>query len=218
MTRLDLSHRCRRGTLRLLPASSLALTLVLTSQVSLAESPRDMSGAPPEAAIEDGFEPVEEDRRPWLGVVLDAGVPDGANLGLVARPLSWLRAHVGGSYNLASAGIRAGATYVPFDYWIVPTLTLEGGHFFTGSAKEAIRLVSGVDVDGAPEEVSYTYANGHLGLEFGGDWFTVFLRGGMSFVHATFRPSDVDNVRFEENVTASVWAPSAKLGLIFYVY
>src|SRR5438105_2350281 len=53
-------------------------------------------------------------RLPLVGVMMDAGAPDGANASLVFRPLSWLRAHGGGGYNMISKGIRAGATLLPF--------------------------------------------------------------------------------------------------------
>ena len=215
MNPLDRLRRC--GAL-----GGVAALLVSTSS-AYAEAPR--ASLESRETVEAYNEVVAEEPSaddsspPWLGLVLDAGVPDGANLGLVARPLPWLRAHIGGSYNLMSGGIRGGVAYVPFQYWIVPTLVLEGGHYFTGSAKDAIETVAGISVDYAPDRVSYTYANAHLGLEFGGDWFTFFLRGGYSFVHASLRPAEEeDNVRFEEDITATAWLPSAKLGFIFYVY
>ena len=203
-----------------------ALALMLTPALASAAAPRVAGSVQSSDLFEgsdDGMfvaaeaEEVESSSLPWIGLILDAGVPDGANLGLVARPFSWLRLHAGGSYNLVSAGVRGGVSYVPFNYWIVPTLTVEGGHFFDGNARSSIKAIAGLDVEYAPEKVSYTYANGHLGLEFGGDWYTIFLRGGMSFVHASVRPPSQDDVRFEEDVTITAWAPSAKLGFIVYV-
>ena len=207
-------------------ALASAIALALLSPRAYAEAPRAESAVP---RLDDGarFEDDAttataqvdtDDRRPWLGLVLDAGVPDGANIGIVGRPLSWLRLHAGGSYNLISGGIRGGVAYVPFDYWVVPTLVVEGGHYFAGSAKDALETVAGLEVDFAPERVEYTYANAHLGLEFGGDWYTIFLRGGYSFVNATLRPPSDDEVRFEDDVRMSAWLPSAKLGLIVYLY
>ena len=188
------------------------VTLVASSGVVL--TPAHASS---EATIEAEVEP-KASTQPWLGLVLDAGVPDGAQVGVVVRPLSWLRVHAGAGYNLASVGIRGGVTYVPFRYWVVPTLVVEGGHYFPGSVRGAINTVAGVDVDFAPERMSYSFANAHLGLEFGGDWYTIFLRGGYSYVNADIRAPESDGVQFQEDVRVSAWAPSAKLGFMVYVY
>src|SRR5690349_18831998 len=69
---------------------------------------------------------VTPKRQPLLGVMMDAGLPDGANAALVFRPVSWLRAHGGGGYNMISKGVRAGLTLLPFGAG--PSATLEGGY------------------------------------------------------------------------------------------
>ena len=47
---------------------------------------------------------------PRLGLMVDAGLPDGANAALVFRPFRWLRAHGGGGYNMVSPGVPAQAS------------------------------------------------------------------------------------------------------------
>ncbi len=209
-------------SLSLCGTGALLLALLVSPRVQAAGSASDDQRAEVAGAhaptLMAKVEP-SPDRKPWLGLVLDAGVPDGAQVGLVVRPWSWLRIHAGGGYNLASGGIRGGATYVPFDYWVVPTLTLEGGYFFAGNPQGAVEAIAGVDVEYVPERIAYGYANAHLGLEFGGDWFTFFLRGGYSYIDATVRPPDTEeDLRFEEDARLVAWAPSAKLGFIVYMY
>ncbi|MEO1336600.1 MAG: hypothetical protein AAFV29_13200 [Myxococcota bacterium] len=170
----------------------------------------------PDVSFEQNAE-RDEPSLPWLGLVFDVGVPDGMNLGLVVRPLSVLRVHAGGAFNLANFGLRAGVAYVPFNFWIVPTVVVEGGHFFEASPRDIVSSLASVDVDYVPESLSYTYANAHLGLELGGDRFTFFLRGGYSYLAASLRPPSDDEIRFEDNVSVTGWLPSAKLGLIVYL-
>src|SRR6185369_4854552 len=104
---------------------------------------------------------------PIVGVMTDAGLPDGLAASLVVRPTSWLRLHGGGSYNLISAGVRAGVTLVPFGWG--PSLSIEGGHYFEGDANNLMRRFAGSSwsSNAALERVGYDYANAHLGLDFG---------------------------------------------------
>lgn len=163
-------------------------------------------------------EPKES--RPWLGLGIDVGVPDGANIAAIWRPYHWLRFHAGGSHNLVGFGLRGGLSLIPFDEWISPSLVLEGGRFFDGDLQGFMEGVLGVDSDAVPERVSYNYANLHLGLELGSPDFTFYLRGGYSLVDAQLTPAEGsggDDIRFEGDATVTVLAPSAKLGFILYI-
>src|SRR5438105_3725136 len=82
------------------------------------------------------------DSLPWLGLMADAGVPDGMQGSLVLRPTKWLRTGVGGGYNMISKGVRAGLSLLPFGRG--PSATLEVGHFFEGNANTtASKYVAG---------------------------------------------------------------------------
>src|SRR5947199_8257800 len=72
---------------------------------------------------------------PRLGVMVDAGLPDGGTASLVFRPSRWLRVHGGGGYNAVSPGVRAGVTLVPFG--MGSSATLEAGHPSEGNATAA---------------------------------------------------------------------------------
>lgn len=173
-------------------------------------------------SLESG--PFEErprsDAKPWLGLMVDAGVPDGAQLAAVWRPVHWIRFHGGGGYNLAGFGLRGGLSLVPFDAVFSPSLVVEGGHFFGGDFRGFVADVVGEAPDGTPESLSYSYGNLHLGLELGSDDFTFYLRGGYSLIEATVtpaQPTEGDALRFEGDGRVSALVPSAKLGFVLYV-
>jgi len=168
---------------------------------------------------------------PRLGVMADAGLPDGANASLVFRPFSWLRAHGGGGYNMISAGVRAGVSLIPFGAG--PSATIEGGHYFDGNANGLAQRFAGSTFQSALlERVGYDYANAHLGLEFGSRRATFFIHGGMSYIHAQIHNVDSvvasqtaanggngsTEVSITKDPTVKAWVPSAKLGLIVYLF
>lgn len=175
--------------------------------------------APPPAAL------------PAVGVMADIGLPDGAGASLVYRPMKWLRVTGGGTYNMISSGLRAGASLLPFGWG--PSLTVEGGHYFDGDANGLVRKFAGSSYqsNAVLERVGYDYANAHLGLDLGYRRVTFFIHGGMSFIRASVH--NVDQViqsnsgsSSSSDTTVSVkqdpiiraFTPSAKLGLIVYLW
>jgi hypothetical protein len=168
---------------------------------------------------------------PLLGVMVDAGLPDGANASLVFRPYSWLRAHGGGGYNMISGGLRAGVTLVPFGAG--PSATIEVGHYFDGNANGLARRFTGSTSSNAVlERIGYDYGNAHLGLDFGSRRATFYVHGGMSYIRADIHNFEsvvsstaTDNggngsteISLAKNPTINAWFPSAKLGLIVYLW
>src|SRR5262245_38975876 len=110
-----------------------------------------------------------------VGLMVDAGVPDGANASLVFRPWSFLRLHAGGGTNLIAPGVRGGASLMLGSL----SATAEAGHYFSGDANGLARNVTGnmaIDVP-ALREVGYDYVNLSLGMEFGPSWMTFFIHG-----------------------------------------
>src|SRR5688572_24112483 len=79
----------------------------------------------------------------WLGVTVDAGVPDGASAAVVVRPVSRLRLHAGATHNAISTGMRGGITLSPLRTWFSPTLSLDVGAYPEGDANPLVRTVSG---------------------------------------------------------------------------
>src|SRR5262245_12625745 len=167
---------------------------------------------------------------PVVGVMMDAGLPDGANASLVFRPLSWLRAHGGGGTNLISKGIRAGVTLLPFGGG--PSATLEAGHYFEGNANGIAQKVAGSSFSSAMlERVGYDYANAHLGLDFGSRRVVFYVHGGMSYIRGQIHNFDTvvgseasanggngsTEISVKQDPTVKAWDRSARMGLIVYL-
>jgi hypothetical protein len=165
---------------------------------------------------------------PMLGLMLGAGVPDGATGSAVFRPFSFVRGEAGLSYNMISKGVRAGVTLLPFGAG--PSATVEAGHYFNGNANGIARSIAGAGFHDSAilQSVGYDYANAHLGLDFGTRRVVFFLHGGMSYIRATVHNVNEQlasstsgsntTVSFGQDPTIRVVTPSAKLGFIFYIW
>jgi len=115
------------------------------------------------------------------GPLLDAG------LLLAWRPSTWMHLHAGGGYNGFAYGVRGGATLInPF---AVPlSVTCEAGHYFEGDANKIVRWFSSdVQEIASLRRFSYDYLNVLGGLEFGGRHFSVYLRGGVTWMRTTIK-------------------------------
>jgi hypothetical protein len=202
--------------------------LTFTATVLLATT-AFAAGPQPDGLVQSApLETVVHKPLPRLGLMLGAGVPDGATGSLTYRPVSWARAEVGMAYNMISRGVRAGVTLIPFGAG--PSATLEAGHYFDGNANGIARSIAGSGFHDSAilQRVGYDFANAHLGLDFGMRRVVFFLHGGMSYIHA--RIHDVNDqvsgptspggttVTFNQDPTVRVVTPSAKLGLIFYIW
>lgn len=161
-----------------------------------------------------------------LGVMLDAGLPDGAHASLVYHPGSWLRLHAGAGHNAISPGVRAGLSLVPPSWSVAPSLVVEAGRYFPGDANPLMRKITG-DSDYDNElmrEVGYDYANAHLGVELGGGIFAFYVHAGFSYIATEVRnldaASDPDDggLSFRDDPRLSGIVPSARLGVILYLH
>jgi hypothetical protein len=204
-------------------------TLVLVAVLGMAPAAK----AADEVVEQASPPPPSKPSLPLLGVMADAGIPDGFQGSLVFRPAFWLRTSVGGGYNMISKGVRAGLSLLPFGRG--PSLTVEAGHFFDGDANATARKFAGAGFqdNALLDRVGYDFANAHLGLDFGYQRVTFFIHGGMSYVRGTVynlgsvvstNPAinNVDSngleVAFKGPVTVKAIGPSAKIGLIVYLW
>jgi hypothetical protein len=164
---------------------------------------------------------------PWVGAMADLGLPDGATLSLVVRPIRSIRAHAGLSHNMISLGERVGVTWVPLSWWASPTLSVEYGHYADGNANPLVRMVSGDPSFSSAvlDRVGYDYANAHVGLELGRRWFTFYVHAGMSRITGavhnltaeTMSDSGTATVSFGKDPTVRLWTVSARIGFIVYL-
>lgn len=149
----------------------------------------------------------------YIGLSMDLGAPDLIGLGLVGKPVWWLRLALGGSTDLFSGGINGGATVVPMRTIVAPSLTVEGGHVFPADTHGIPRAV-GLNYDG---KVGYDYFDAHVGMEVGAQKrVCFFLHAGVSYLDVSVSPEKGQNMSFN-SAGLKVWGPSAKLGLLVYL-
>ncbi|MBI5067194.1 MAG: hypothetical protein HZB56_03065 [Deltaproteobacteria bacterium] len=154
-----------------------------------------------------------DDGAPVLGVLVDAGFPDGIGASLLYRPAWFARLHGGATYNFMGPGLRAGATLVPFQFFLTPTLSAEYGHTFDADATRVVSIFSKL----SPSEkillrsVGYDYLSVQVGLETGSPrTFAWFTRVGLSWIWP--RVNDVQAAAQAQNASiTSVSRPKIRL-------
>jgi hypothetical protein len=205
--------------------SRIALALALVAGLSA----QAVASQPDEQVAQTATEQKVERPLPQLGLQMGAGIPDGATLSGIYRPFSWVRGEAGMSYNMISKGVRAGVSVLPFGSG--PSASLEAGHYFTGNANGIARSIAGSGFHDSAilQQVGYDYANAHLGLDFGTRRVVFFIHGGMSYIRANIHnvneqissatgSSSSTTVSFNQDPMVRVLTPSAKLGLIVYIW
>jgi hypothetical protein len=170
----------------------------------------------------------ETPAAPRIGAGVDLGLPDGATVSIVVRPIRSIRAHAGMSHNLISLGERVGLTWVPLSWWASPTLSVEYGHYADGNANPLVRMVSGDASFSSAilDRVGYDYANAHVGLELGRRWFTFYIHAGYSRITSTVHNLSAETmsesagtttVTFSKDPSVRLWSVSARAGFIVYL-
>lgn len=206
-----------------------ALGIAAVSGLSLPASAQDFYDQDAESVL--GTEtPAPTRPRPSLpvvGLMADAGLPDGLMAALTVRPIPYLRLHAGAGSNTTSPGFRLGATVLPIE--MGPSLNLEVGHYLDGDANGVVRkFVGGLGKFASyVNRINYTFANAHAGLDMGKQDFTFFVHGGFTFLRARLRdvqpPPDTvsstgrTSISFREDPIIRMFTPSAKVGLIVYL-
>lgn len=213
---------------RITPAALVLAAAVISAPV--AAQPLGTAGTPLQTPVVSASPaPRSAASLPVLGAMLALGAPDGASASVVYRPTSFLRAEVGGAYNLISKGARAGVSLIPFGAG--PSATLEAGRFFEGDANGIARQIAGSSFgdNAVLQRLGYDFVNAHLGLEFGSRWVTFFVHGGMSYIRGSVHnlndqlsadasATSTTTVTFKQDPTVRIFTPSAKLGLVFYIW
>lgn len=193
------------------------------------EPPAAQPGNEAETVNARATAPAKRARLPIFGLGLDVGLPDGANLSLVARPCPWARLHMAMGNNGISFGWRTGAAVLPFREG--PALVVEYGRYGDGNANllAGKLLGSGYRANPAFDHLSYDYLNLHLGLNFGIRRVVFFVQGGLSILRGELH--DVNQaaqsataglagteVTVHANPTVKLTGFAAKLGVIAYAW
>ena len=153
---------------------------------------------------------AKPERKKWVALQADLGVPDLVGLSVVGRPLYWLHLSLTGSTDLFSAGIGGGVTFVPLKKIVSPTVTIEGGRVFASNTHGVPRSI-GIPFDA--ERLGYDYFDAQAGLNIGANKRAYFfLRGGVSYMDISYTPTKSSNMPFSD-VNLKIWGPSAKLGV-----
>ncbi len=164
-----------------------------------------------------------------VGLMVDAGLPDGVSGSLVWRMTPRIRVHGGVGFNGFAPGMRAGFSLAAFPFFVTPTATVEAGRFFEGNANTLAQMVSGDPAFDEPvlREVGYDFANAHIGLELGYSGMTFYVHGGMSALQMRVRnlddtlaanneESDGPRVELRSDPVLRVIGPSARAGFVYY--
>jgi hypothetical protein len=173
--------------------------------------------------IEAALQAQRSEVWPHVGLMVDAGIPDGAIGSLVVRPWQWVRAYGGGGSNSVSKGWRGGLSLVPFGAG--PSVSVEYGHYSDGDANGLVRRLVSADFAGSPllDRIGYDYVNAHAGLDFGGKNVIFFIHGGISKVWAeihnlnqAIKSSGSTTVEVSADPKVTVVGSSFKVGLIVF--
>ena len=173
--------------------------------------------------VEAALQAKRAETWPHVGLMADAGLPDGAIGSLVVRPWQWFRVYGGGGSNSVSRGWRGGLSLVPFGAG--PSVSFEYGHYNDGDANGVVRRVVSGDFSGSPllSKIGYDYFNAHAGLDFGGKHVIFFVHGGISKVWAqvhnlnqAMNSSGSTTVEVSQDPKVTVVGSSFKVGLIVF--
>ncbi len=191
------------------PAQSAAEQPMLAPALS---DPPPLTLSSPEAPMESSLSGSEDGRsKPHrqFGAMFDLGVPDGAMLSFVYRPVEVARFYGGGGYNGVSPGLRLGGTFIPFGWG--PAVSADYGHYFEGDANGLVSALGNTNEADSVllQRFGYDFVNLRLGLELGGDRFTFFARGGVSWIRTTLHDFEalLDPGEREEQANTSIAVP-----------
>lgn len=168
--------------------------------------------------------PAVADARPFLGVTLDVGAPDGANVALVAQPLRSIRLEAGAGYNAIAPCARGGVSLVPLSTFVRPVAAVHVGRCQEGDANPLARTASGDPTYSSEmlERVGYDYATARVGLELGGERVAFFLHAGATRLTGNVRDASTEDamasasITFTQDPTVTLTTLSARLGFIVF--
>jgi hypothetical protein len=208
------------------PAPALGEPTPTVASTPVASTPA--AGAPTMSA-DGGATPAPDSKakKPRMfGAMFDIGVPDGTTLSAVFRPIDLARLHAGVGYNGVSPGLRIGGEFLPLGWG--PSLGIAYGHFFEGDASGVAGMFGKIDDDTSKllENVGYSYFALRAGMELGGDRFTFFGRGGVTWISTTIHeldaliepdPASNTTVTVVQDPVLNAFVPTLQFGMIVQI-
>ena len=175
------------------------------------------SGSPVELrAASEGEAP--QSPQPKLGVLVDAGFPDGIGASVLVAPARGVRLQLGGLTNGLASGVRFGLTLYllpSFFEAVRPGVVLETGWAFDNRAAWAARLVPDAEAAAVLASTTARFASAQVGLEFGSRYFSLVLRGGVAWLEiAAENPAAVSALLASVGLRRAGLVPTGKLGIM----
>jgi hypothetical protein len=175
--------------LLLVPGLALAEPPGVSDEETSPPTPSAAEAAPPATEPAAAVQPAAIRAPPRWGLLVDAGLPDGAVVSAVYRFAEPLRASFGLGYNGAGWGVRGTVGWLPIRWAISPTLNLEYGYYWQADLTWlADDPANGIPPEMRPllESVGYSYASALLGLEIGSpNGFSFSISGGLTYLWTT---------------------------------
>jgi hypothetical protein len=158
------------------------------------------------------------------GVLLGAGLPQGATLSAAYRPVPSLRLFAGPAWNYVGFGVQGGIAVAPWHLAATPVITVEAGRYFGADVSFITKGGQGIptELSSLLKDMTYTYAAVHAGIELGSqNGLSFAVDVGLGYIalegKGTVTKTDASGstVTFKDpRVSATL--PSLRLGLHYW--
>lgn len=166
---------------------------------------------------------------PWKtrwGVLLDGSAPEGAGASALMQPTRWGRVYGGPAMNTLGFGVRAGATFVPIQLLVSPTLDINVSHYFNADYDKLLTQLRGQPSTAATHirNLDYNQLTARLGLEFSPfQQLTLFGGVGLSYwyLQVDGAESFIEEATEDPDITSKplaihLFSPALKLGFVVF--
>jgi hypothetical protein len=170
--------------------SPFAIVHVLSNESSFSPQPVEWLRFAPVGAL---------NLRPTLSLVFQDAFTGGAGCSGAFQPVRWMRLHGGLVKNSVRPGMDAAMTLTPFDFRVVPSISVEVGHYFPNDAASVLSALSTkAKLDcSLLQYFSHDTASGYLGFDVAAGPLALSVRGGIT--HTEISNLDMSRV-FEVSI------------------
>jgi hypothetical protein len=161
--------------------------------------------------------PGADHAGPRIGVMVDAGVPDGFVGALAYQPWRRLQLHVGAGHNTIGAGVRGGMAFRFARGGVSPLLAVEVGRYFPAEAGAFADMIDASSPDERLEAVGYDFASAQLGLELGDGDRAFYVQFGVSAIRTDlYFAADMDGAEVRSVADLDFATASGRAGLLLW--